>query len=555
MEMKKLLKNNSIVYLLLALIIIVGFFLRFYNLSSFPVGFHQDEASLGYNGYSLLLTGKDDNGNSLPLYIDMFGDNRPSGYHYLTIIPIKMFGLNEFSTRLPGALFGSMTIFAMFFFTNILFKNKTIGLLSALLIAFSSWHIVLSRASAEAIVALFFIVLGFSLLLQGLTENKNKFIIWGTILASISYFFYHTPRVFVPLVFIVLTTLLFPFWKKETKLIRVKILLVLAFLSGLVFCLVFFVRGGTGRYGQVNIFNNFETKFFISQELQEDALAHSPKYISRIVHNKVTNYLRVFSDNYFDYLSGDFLFTKGGLPNWYNVPRMGLMYIVELPFLLFGLYRLLKSNNRMHKAPLIWLLVAPIVPAITMDDIPNVNRSIVMLPALGIIVAVGLLSAITFFHKKRLLFIKLIALLFLGNVFYFSHQYFVNATRHNNWYRNNGFSEMMNKVNENYDNYDAIVISKFQGGIYPLVLFYSKYNPVTYQREGSPKNPDYAGFGKFFFAPQDCPSQSINKKMPKFESTLYIDKGDCPLDKSIPIRKSKYIYREDGTKAFRIVYD
>ena len=442
----------------------------------------------------------------------------------------------------------------MFFLANSVFKDKAVGLLSALLIAVSPWHIVISRASGEAVITLFFIIFGFYLLLQGLAENKNKFIIWGIILASISYFFYHTPRVFVPLVFIALTTLLFPFWKKETKPIRVKILLAFAFLSGLVFCLVFFVRGGTGRFTQVNIFNNFETKFFISQELQEDALAHSPKYISRIAHNKATNYLRVFSDNYFDYLSGDFLFTKGGLPNWYNVPRMGLMYIIELPFLIFGLYRLLKSNNRMHKVPLIWLFFAPIVPAITMDDIPNVNRSIVMLPALGIIVAVGLLSAITFFHKKKLLFIKLIVLLFLGNIFYFSHQYFVNATVHNNWYRNNGFSEMMIRVNENYSKYDTIVMSKFQGGIYPLVLFYSKYNPKTYQDEGSTKNKDYTGFGKFFFVPQDCPSQTQNKALIG-KRNLYVDKGDCPENKSFKNKEFKYIYREDRSKAFRIVYE
>lgn len=550
-----MLKNNKLTFFLLVLIFILAVFLRFYNLSNYPVGFHIDEASLGYNAYSLLLTGKDDNGNSWPLYIDMFGDNRPSGYHYLTIIPIILFGLTEFTTRFPGALFGSLTVFAVYFLAYVIFKNRAVSLLSALLIAVSPWHIVLSRASSEAVVALFFIILGFSLLLYGFSENKNKFIIWGAILVSASYFFYHTPRVFVPLVFLVLTTFLFPFWKKETKPIRVKMLLVFIFLSSLVFCLVFFVRGGTGRYSQVNIFNNFETKFFISQELQEDALARSPRYISKIVHNKITNDLRVFLDNYFDYFSGDFLFTGGGLPNWYNVPRIGLMYIIELPFLIFGLYKLIKSNNRMHKAFLIWLLVAPAVSAITMDDIPNVNRSIVMVPVLEIIVAFGFFNALIAFHKKKLFFVGLSVVLFLGNVFYFGHQYFVNATVHNNWYRNNGFSEMMRVVKDNYSEYDLIPMSKYQGGIYPLVLFYMQYDPKTYQLEGSPKNKDYGGFGKFFFMPQDCPSQTVNKALIG-KRNLYIDKGDCPLDKSFQKNKNfKYIYREDRSRAFRIVYD
>lgn len=549
-----MLRNKKLItYFLLGIIFILAIFLRFYNLSSYPVGFHIDEASLGYNAYSLLLTGKDDNGNSWPLYIDMFGDNRPSGYHYLTIIPVMFFGLTEFATRFPGALIGSATVLVIFLLVNVVFKNTAISLLSAFLGAVSPWHIGISRASSEAIVALFFIILGFSLLLHGFAENKKKFIFWGAVFASASYFFYHTPRIFVPLAFAVLIIFLHPFWKRGIGHLRIKVLLTFIFLSSVAFYLVLLVGGGTGRYSQVNIFNNFETKFFISQELQEDSLANSPKYISRIVHNKITNNLRVFLDNYLDYFSGDFLFTTGGLPIWYNTPRMGLMYIVELPFFIFGLYRLIKSNNKMHKIPLIWLLVVPIVPAITMDDIPNINRSIAMVPALEIIVAVGFLNAINSFHRKTL-FLGLSVLLFLGNVFYFGHQYFVNAKIHKGWYRNNGFSEMMSVVNKNYDKYDTIVISKFQGGIYPLVLFYSKYNPATYQEEGSPKNSDYKGFGKFVFVPQDCPSVQTNDKFPQIH-VLFIDKGNCPLDKSLKTKKIEYVYRKDRTEVFRIVYD
>lgn len=550
-----MLKNrNFSLYIILFAIFAIAFLLRVYKLSDFPVGFHIDEASLGYNGYSLLLTGKDDNNKPWPLYIDMFGDNRPSGYHYLTILPVMFFGLTEFATRLPGAFFGSLTIFTMYLLSNVIFRNKIIGLLSAFLVAVSPWHIVLSRASAEVIIALFFILIGFSLLLEGFVKNKNKFIISGAVFASISYFFYHTPRVFVPLAFAVLTIFLYPFWSPFSKYLRLKLLLIFIFLCGLVFCLVFFVKGGTGRYSQVNIFNNFETNFFLRQEIQEDAIAHSPKYISRLVHNKFTNDLSVFLDNYFDYFSGDFLFTKGGLPIWYSIPRMGLMYIVELPFLLFGIYLLLKSSNKMHKLPLLWLLTAPVVGAITMDDIPNINRSIIMIPALEIIVATGFYRLIEIFNKKKMFFIA-IGILFLGNIFYFGNQYFVNAKVSKPWYRNNGFSEMMQEVRKNYEKYDLIAMSKYQGGIYPLILFYMQYDPKKYQEEGSPKNKDYGGFGKFFFIPQDCPSTQTGSKLPSGLLVLYIDKGDCPSDKSKIIKEYKYIYREDGTKAFRIVYE
>lgn len=547
--------KKRFILIFLGAIFLIAVLFRFINLNSYPAGLHVDEASLGYNGYSLLLTGRDDNRNFLPLYVDMFGDNRPSGYHFLTIVPIIIFGLTEFATRFPGALFGSISIFVIYFLTQVLFKNRAISLLSALLIALSPWHIVLSRASAEAVVALFLIILGFALLIRGLQENKNKFIFWGAAIVSLSYFFYHTPRVFIPMAFLVFAAYLFPFWRKEFKAIRLKMLLVFIFLSGLVFCLVFFVRGGTGRYSQVNIFNNFETKFYIGQERQEDGLSHSPVYVSRIVHNKLTNFSRIFLDNYLNYFSGDFLFTKGGLPIWYSVPRMGLMYVFELPFLLFGIYMLLNNKNRMQRLPILWLIIAPIVAAITMDDIPNINRAIVMVPALEIIVAVGIFNAVNHLQKKKLFYVGLATLLFLGNVFYFGHQYFVNAPMHDNWYRSDGFSKMMEIVNQNYTKYDAVVMSKTEGGIYPLVLFFSKYNPKTYQEEGSSKSNDYTGFGKFFFVPQDCPSVQRSDKTPKVKRTLYIDRGSCPDSDALLNKKVDYVSRLDATGAFRVVYD
>ena len=79
-------------WVLLGLIFLVALFLRFSQLAKIPVGFHTDEASLGYNAYSLLMTGKDEAGRAFPLYIDTFGDNRPTGYNYLAMLPIKFFG-------------------------------------------------------------------------------------------------------------------------------------------------------------------------------------------------------------------------------------------------------------------------------------------------------------------------------------------------------------------------------------------------------------------------------------------------------------------------------
>lgn len=535
-------------HILLGLIFLLALVLRVYKLNEFPVGFHIDEASLGYNGYSFLLTGKDEGGHVLPLYIDMFGDNRPSGYHYLTIIPIEIFGLTEFSTRLPAALFGTFSILAIFLLSYVIFKDKRISLVSSLLLALAPWNIILSRASGEAIVALSFIITGFSLVLYSMQVKKVKFIIIGVLCIIVSFFFYHTPRVFVPSLFILLLIFLWKVWFSK-KSIKFTLGIITGFIfTGFVACiLVFFVSGGTGRFSQVNIFGFPETRLVMNEQIREDGTEKAPLIMTRIFHNKLVNYSETFITNYFEYFSGNFLFMKGGLPIWYIIPNSGLLYLIELPFILIGGIYLILKRKPLYFVPIIWLLAAPITAAITVDDIPNINRALVMFPMLEVLAAVGFIAVISYYKKYlRILILSSVISIFCFSITYFLHQYFVQAHAHRTWYRNNGFAEMIGNVKKVYYSYDNIIITKATGGVYPLLLFYMQYDPKIYQAEGSPKGKDYDKIDKFIFVPQACPSFDQDDRFPKTGKTLYINKGDCPDGKFTDI------YREDGTKAFRL---
>jgi 4-amino-4-deoxy-L-arabinose transferase-like glycosyltransferase len=539
----------------LLIIFILALFLRFNNLSNIPVGFHIDEASLGYNAYSLLLTGKDDNNQPFPLYIDMFGDFRPSGYHYLTIIPVYFFGLTIFATRFTAAFFGSISIFAIYFLTYTMFKKKEIALLSALLLALAPWHIVLSRASGEAIVALFFILVGFGLVFFGIQEKKGWLIPVGSVVLSLSFFFYHTPRVFVPMLFFIYLTYFVWKYKPRLQIRQIKLLILSLFIIIVIAAgLVFAIKGGTGRYTQVNIFNFPETKLVMEEQIREDG--HGSALISRIFHNKLVNYSLTFISNYFTYFDANFLFIKGGLPIWYLVPNMGLVYLIEILFILFGLFLLISSNSSSSKLPLIWLLAAPIVAALTVDDVPNINRAIVLFPMLEIIGAYGLFFFVNRFpHKKALAASAFIIVLFGMNIAYFHHQYNVHASVHRTWFRNNGQEKLVETLKKSYNDADNILVTKSTGGIYPVILFFLKYDPKEYQAAGSPKDEAYKGFGKFLFVPQDCPSLNRDQRFPTKGNIIYVDRGDCPENKSKLVKKQTTILREDNTKAFQLVYE
>ena len=109
--------------LTLIIIILLGFLLRVYKLDIRPLGFTWDEAALGYNAYSLLLTGRDEHKQFFPVVFKSFGDYKPGLYVYLTVPSIKLFGLNEFATRLPSAIFGSLLIVMIYLLTLRLFST------------------------------------------------------------------------------------------------------------------------------------------------------------------------------------------------------------------------------------------------------------------------------------------------------------------------------------------------------------------------------------------------------------------------------------------------
>ena len=105
--------------LFLILVLIIAAFLRFFQLGGNPPSLTWDEAAWGYNAYTIGLDGKDEFGKFLPYqYLESFGDFKPPVYAYLDIIPVKIFGLNEFAVRFPSALFGVLTVLVTYFLTK-----------------------------------------------------------------------------------------------------------------------------------------------------------------------------------------------------------------------------------------------------------------------------------------------------------------------------------------------------------------------------------------------------------------------------------------------------
>lgn len=551
-----LLKNNLWVSILLFLILIISLFVRFYKLDIVPNGFHIDEAIIADNANFILNTGKDTNNNFLPLQTEVFGDYNPTGYAYLAIAPIKILGLTIFAARSVGALLGALAAIGVFFLAYSIFERTRISLLASLFTALSPWGIALSRSTEETAASLVFIIFGFALLIWSVKKEKILYLLIAVFLLFISYFMYFTPRLFVPLIFLLFFAPL-GYWYEKRKTVFLKIFIsCFLFLAVASFILVFGASGGSNRFNQVSIFGFPETKLVMEEQIREDGMSTTPIILTRIFHNKILNYSLTYAQNYLEYFSGEFLFTKGGFPIWLNASRVGLVYIVELPFIIYGLYLLVKEKKKWGFLMLGWLLIAPIIASLTVDDIPNTRRALVMVPVLEILAAYGAINFLESLSKRvRAIGASILVILFILNSLYFFHQYFVHTTIHQNWYRSEGFEQMMSVVKKDYSDVDKIVVSKSSGGIYPLILFYMNYSPSVYLKEGHTKDKAYTGFGKFFFVDAACPSIDRDSKFPNVKNTIYIDDGNCRNYKTLKLAKHIFIYRKDGTKVFRMVYN
>ena len=184
------------------LITLFGLFLYLNKLGEIPSGLYIDEALPGYNAYSILKTGKDEFGKTLPILFRFYGSYNPPLYTYLTIIPVALMGLDIFSVRLVSALAGLLSVipFYLLLKSSKIIKNKYSIALSSLLFMIQPWLILHSRVGYE--VSLSFLLYSTGIYLLWLGLEKGKHLVLGLAILSLSIHAAYAQRYLVPLVVI-----------------------------------------------------------------------------------------------------------------------------------------------------------------------------------------------------------------------------------------------------------------------------------------------------------------------------------------------------------------
>src|SRR4051812_41162549 len=99
----------------LTVIIILAIFLRFFAVSQNPPGLYIDEASIGYNAYTIITQGKDEHGVAYPVWFRSFGEYKMPVYIYVTAMFMGLLGKSEFTVRVFSATSGVLTVILLYF--------------------------------------------------------------------------------------------------------------------------------------------------------------------------------------------------------------------------------------------------------------------------------------------------------------------------------------------------------------------------------------------------------------------------------------------------------
>lgn len=537
-----------------SLILAVAIFFRFYNLQNVPPSASLDEATIGWNAYSLLQTGHDEYGYHFPILLRAYDDYRPALYVYLVIPFVKLFGLTVFAVRLPSVIMSVLTVVMTFFLVrSLLFvykKRDSLALCTMGLLAISPWHIYLSRLGHEVNLGLTLVVLG-SLVFFLFIEHKKAWLFSSScIIFALSFYSYQSEKVFVPL-FIFL--LLCVFYKQVLKVKKHLIIgVILATAISLPMVIVSFSSTGMLRFQGTSVFSNNPAYSISAKQLLIAKEKHD--LLGEILNNRRITTIKIFASNYFSHFSPWWIFGNSGDES-FKAPHTGLLYVWELPFFYLGIVFLLfnKEVTKSVKGVVIgWVFIDFLAPGVT-TQAPHAMRAFTLLPIPSLLSSLGIIAIISTLARyvsKTVAIAILFFLVFIAmqSVSAFFMNYFetfpVNDSRSFQY----ALAKAIPFILKESNNYQHTVISNknmlYQS--YMFYLFYTKFDPKQYAKEGGTKS---GGFNESHVIRNVIFRPIVWEKESK-QNTLFVGN---PQDFPPSVSTLSTFYYLDGTPGVTIV--
>ena len=494
--MKKFLSKRKI----LIAILVLAAILRFWNLGNVPPSPSLDEASIGYNAYSVLKTGRDEF-KEFPIISQRgYDDWRRSTYLFLVVPFVAALDLNVVSVRLPAVILSILTIWATYHIVLLLFSKPSgfasaVAFLTAFMLAISPWHIYISRLGHESNACLAFLVLGVLSLLKGL-KNKSG-ILFSVIFFTLSMISYYSGQVFLPLfavgLLIIFRRNILSILSSNRKILTVFCIFMILLIP--VFWAIFSPNALVRFQGTSTFKPESHPEIFAQEVILRNRAVEKNDIIGALFYNRHLYPSKVFIEGYVSHFSPQWLFEN--LPdNKFKASKMGLLYLWEIPFILIGIIGFLFSHavdGKTKKFIFLWFFLAPL-PAAFATQAPHAMRSYNFLPVWQVFTAFGLAYVFYKLPKFRILTISVFILIILLSLLTFYKNYFIVFPKEQSSSFQYSFSKTVPYILSQQKNYKKIVVSNRRdlNQSYMFFLFYSKYNPVLYQKQGGSVSGGFA---------------------------------------------------------------
>ena len=153
-------------WLIIAILALAAFF-RFWQLDSIPPGLFPDEAMNGNNAHEALRTG------GFKLFYPE-NNGREGLFINLQALSVWLLGHTAFALRIVAAIFGILTVAAIYFFMREYTEDKRTALFAGFLAAVSFWSVLLSRLGFRANMAPFALAAGLAFLYYSYNRKNDK---------------------------------------------------------------------------------------------------------------------------------------------------------------------------------------------------------------------------------------------------------------------------------------------------------------------------------------------------------------------------------------------
>lgn len=412
----KIINSRWFIGLVAVILFGLAIFVRFYQATSFPPAPYWEEVALGYDAYSLVLTGKDHHGHPWPIAaFESFGDWKPSGYFYAAAISIKTFGLSVWATRFPAVLAGCLLVLLISLsgwlthtFWRVGSKNFWLILLGVAVI--SPWAIIFSRAAWEVMLATTVFLGGLLAWWWSLESWKNHskqiFVAFllSLSLAVASMYTYHALRLIAPLMY--LWTLVW--WlaqqskvEMHSSLVKQKTLTFILslfsviFLIGLLMPILQNLRSPViqQRFAETSILNSSEPV----EKSNAARAAAGNTIFAKLLYHRYWFETQLVTQQFLKHLDLNFLFIHGDTNPRHSSQYFGQLYYLDAVFIILGAVFLWRNQRQWAIYLLGWWFIATLPAALT-TAAPHALRSLATLPvwlwliSYGIAVSVKKLS-------------------------------------------------------------------------------------------------------------------------------------------------------------------